>query len=102
MLSYRTGGGLNYNVDSNYLKVSAYHKRMGRGFRPGRNEIESVNRPITLGGVLVRPGDVVMADGDGVIVVPREHAEEVAKAAMQYLDNIGLERYQKTQPGKKP
>jgi hypothetical protein len=22
---------------------------MGRGFRPGRNEIESVNRPITLG-----------------------------------------------------
>ena len=43
-----------------------------------------------------------MADGDGVIVVPREHAEEVAKAAMQFLDNIGLERYQKMQKGKKP
>src|SRR6185503_15392425 len=83
-------------------KVPAYHKRKGRGFRPGRNEIESVNRPINLGGVLVRPGDVVMADGDGVIVVPRERAEEVAKAAMQFLDNIGLERYQKTQKGEKP
>lgn len=46
------------------------------------------------------PGDV-MADGDGVIVVPREHAEDVAKAAMQYLDNIGLERYKKMQQSAK-
>ena len=97
-----TSGGLADSDEIIFHKVPAYHKRMGRGFRPGRNEIESVNRPITLGGVLVRPGDVVMADGDGVIVVPREHAEEVAKAAMQYLDNVGLERYQKAHPEKKP
>ena len=102
MLGVVTSGGLADSDEIIFHKVPAYHKRMGRGFRPGRNEIESVNRPITLGGVLVRPGDVVMADGDGVIVVPREHAEEVAKAAMQYLDNIGLERYQKTRQGKKP
>jgi regulator of RNase E activity RraA len=43
-----------------------------------------------------------MADGDGVVVVPREHAVEVAKAAMQFLDNIGLERYQKKQGGLRP
>jgi 4-hydroxy-4-methyl-2-oxoglutarate aldolase len=97
-----TSGGLADSDEIIYHKVPAYHKRMGRGFRPGRNEIESVNRPITLGGALVRPGDVVMADGDGVIVVPRERAEEVAKAAMKYLDNVGLERYQKAHPEKKP
>lgn len=102
MLGVITSGGLADSDEIIYHKVPAYHKRMGRGFRPGRNEIESVNRPITLGGVLVRPGDVVMADGDGVIVVPREHAEEVAGAAMHYLDNIGLERYQKTHENKKP
>jgi 4-hydroxy-4-methyl-2-oxoglutarate aldolase len=102
MLGVITSGGLADSDEIIFHKVPAYHKRKGRGFRPGRNEIESVNRPINLGGVLVRPGDVVMADGDGVIVVPREHAEEVAKAAMQFLDNVGLERYQKMQKGVKP
>ena len=97
MLGVITSGGLADSDEIIHHKVPAYHKRMGRGFRPGRNEIESVNRPITLGGVLVRPGDVVMADGDGVVVVPREHAEDVAKASMQFLDNIGLERYKKSQ-----
>ena len=92
-----TSGGLADSDEIIHYKVPAYHKRMGRGIRPGRNEIESVNRPVTLGGVLVRPGDVVMADGDGVVVVPREHAEAVAKAAMQFLDAIGLERYQQKQ-----
>lgn len=58
----------------------------GRGIRPGRNELESVNEPVEVGGVLVRPGDVVVADGDGVIVVPREHAVPVAKAARSVLE----------------
>jgi 4-hydroxy-4-methyl-2-oxoglutarate aldolase len=58
----------------------------GRGIRPGRNMIESVNQPVQIGGALVRPGDVVVADGDGVIVVPREHAAPVARAAREVLD----------------
>ena len=63
-----------------------YLKQVGRGIRPGRNEVESVNRPIVLGGVLVMPGDVVVADGDGVIVVPRAHALEVARYAHKVID----------------
>ncbi len=58
----------------------------GRGIRPGRNEVESVNQPIQVGGVLIRPGDVVVADGDGVVVVPREYAERVALAARGVLE----------------
>jgi 4-hydroxy-4-methyl-2-oxoglutarate aldolase len=67
--------------------VPLYFKHVGRGIRPGRNEIESVNRPIVVGGVLVRPGDVVVADGDGVIIVPREHAAEVAEYARATLES---------------
>lgn len=58
----------------------------GRGIRPGRNELESVNKPIVVGGVLIRPGDIVVADGDGVIIVPREFAVPVATAARKILD----------------
>jgi regulator of RNase E activity RraA len=90
-----TSGGLADSDEIIHHKVPAYYKRLARGIRPGRNELESVNRPINLGGALVRPGDVVVADGDGVVVVPREHAEEVAKASMQFLDNVGLERMKK-------
>ena len=57
----------------------------GRGIRPGRNELESYNKPVTIGGVLIRPGDIIVADGDGVICVPREYAEEVANEAHKIL-----------------
>ena len=67
--------------------VPLYLKKKGRGIRPGRNEIESVNRPVTIGGVLVCPGDVVVADGDGVVVVPRGVAEKVAGYANKILVN---------------
>lgn len=64
-----------------YMDIS----KRGRGIRPGRNEVESVQKPVVVGGVLVRPGDVIVADGDGVIVVPREQAVPVAKAAHEIL-----------------
>jgi regulator of RNase E activity RraA len=89
-----TSGGLADTDEIIHHKVPAYFRRLARGIRPGRNELESVNRPVNIGGVLVRPGDVVLADGDGVIVVPREQAEEVATFARRFLDNIGKERYE--------
>ncbi|MHC4520262.1 MAG: RraA family protein, partial [Planctomycetota bacterium] len=48
-------------------QIPLYFRHVSRGIRPGRNEIESVNRPIECGGVLVIPGDVIVADGDSVI-----------------------------------
>lgn len=41
----------------------------------------SVNVPITVGGTLVRPGDVMVADDDGVLCVPRPDAQAARKAA---------------------
>jgi regulator of RNase E activity RraA len=82
-----TSGGARDTDEIIKERVPLYLRRLGRGIRPGRNEIESVNRPVTVGGVLVRPGDIVVADGDGVVVVPREHAEAVAREAKTILEN---------------
>ena len=65
------------------IPVYMDNMKRGRGIRPGRNELESYNEPVVIGGTYIRPGDVIVADGDGVIVVPREQAVNVADAARE-------------------
>jgi regulator of RNase E activity RraA len=49
-----------------------------------RLAVTAINEPISCGGVRVRPGDVIVADGSGVTCVPAEHAANVAELAEQY------------------
>ncbi len=61
--------------------IPIYSRFAGGGTRPGRMEEGTVNLPVVVGGVLVRPWDMVVADGDGVVVVPREYAARVGDIA---------------------
>jgi regulator of RNase E activity RraA len=47
----------------------------------GRAEGVAHNVPITCGGVLVNPGDYILAEYDGVVVIPHQHIEEVLRPA---------------------
>ncbi|WP_405664145.1 4-carboxy-4-hydroxy-2-oxoadipate aldolase/oxaloacetate decarboxylase [Streptomyces sp. NBC_01166] len=65
----------------------------------------SVNVPVVIGGQVIRPGDVIVADDDGVVAVPRERVRETAeaseareakeaKARAAFLEGqLGLDRY---------
>jgi regulator of RNase E activity RraA len=68
-------------------RIPVYHRYTRATVRPARCEIEATMVPVNIGGVMVRPGDLVVADGDGVVVVPVEHAECVIAEARRIANS---------------
>jgi RraA family protein len=46
-----------------------------------------INFPICCGGVVVHPGDIIVGDSSGIVVVPRSHAEEIHNRLLEYLES---------------
>jgi len=76
-----TNGGARDTDELIKQRVPVYSKKISRGIRPGRLELDRTHVPVTVGGVFIRPGDLIVADGDGAICVPVERAREVAEWA---------------------
>jgi 4-hydroxy-4-methyl-2-oxoglutarate aldolase len=66
------------------------------GIRPlnskGRGMVIAYDIPIKCGEVLVHPGDLIFADFDGVVVVPKQIEKEVFQLAMEKIQNENLSR----------
>jgi regulator of RNase E activity RraA len=60
----------------------------GRYMRTGKDrvEVESMQAPVSLGEVQVRPGDILVGDADGVLVIPRVREMEVFEIAREIED----------------
>lgn len=82
-----TNGGARDTDEIIKSQLPVYCAYTGRGIRPGRLHYDTCNVPVNVGGVLVRPGDIIVADGDGVVCVPIEKAELVAAIAREIQDD---------------
>ena len=57
-----------------------------------KETLGNVNTPVVCAGQLIHPGDIVVADDDGVVVVPRKDAAEVAAKMQRRLHNEASKR----------
>ena len=88
MTSARVKGAVAFVMDGAVRDVDAFEEHRfpcwARGISlrgPYKDGPGSINQPVTVGGMLVHPGDVVVADTDGVIAVRPDEALAVAKLA---------------------
>ncbi len=66
------------------------------GFRPvdssSRSVVIDYQVPVRCGGVLVRPGDIIFGDADGIVSVPKERLDEVVERALAKVEGENQSR----------
>ena len=78
-----TDGGFRDTPDIEKLPFPVYHHRPTAPTNLIRHHALDINAPIGCGDVPVYPGDIIVGDGEGVVVVPQHLAEEVANEAFE-------------------
>lgn len=69
--------------DIRRMGLTVYARSISPRTAVGHYATVARNIPVECGGITVRPGDIIVADEDGVVVVPQERAEEVLKKAQE-------------------
>jgi 4-hydroxy-4-methyl-2-oxoglutarate aldolase len=82
-----TSGGIRDTDEVILQQIPCWSRFVSQAMVQGRLQFDAQEIPVTVGGVSVAPGDIVVADGDGVIVVPRGKAADVARYAKRELEN---------------
>ena len=78
-----TDGGFRDSPEIARLPFPAYHQRPSAPTNLTLHQALDINLPIGCGDVAVWPGDVVVGDGEGVVVIPATIADEVAVEAVE-------------------
>jgi regulator of RNase E activity RraA len=78
-----TDGGFRDAAEIAQLSIPAFHQRPSAPTNLTLHQAIDINVPIGCGDAPVFPGDVILGDGDGVIVIPAEIADEIATEAVE-------------------
>ncbi len=78
-----TDGGFRDSPEIGELDIPAYHSRPSAPTNLTLHQALDINVPIGCGDVAVWPGDVVVGDREGVVVVPAHLADEIAAEAVE-------------------
>jgi regulator of RNase E activity RraA len=78
-----TDGGFRDSVEIAALGIPAYHQRPSAPTNLTLNQAVDIDVPIACGDAPVFPGDVLLGDADGVIVIPAHLADELAAEATE-------------------
>jgi regulator of RNase E activity RraA len=78
-----TDGGFRDSPEISDLEIPAYHNRPASPTNLTHHQALDINVPIGCGDAPVFPGDVVVGDGEGVVVVPAHLAEQIAAEATE-------------------
>jgi regulator of RNase E activity RraA len=78
-----TDGGFRDSPEIAELDIPCYHNRPSAPTNLTRHQALDLNVPIGCGDVPVWPGDIVVGDREGVIVIPAHLADEIAKEATE-------------------
>lgn len=91
-----TDGGFRDSPEIGALPFPAYHNRPSAPTNLTLHQALDINVPIGCGDVAVWPGDVVVGDAEGVIVIPADIADEIAAEAaeMTVFEDFVLEEVQ--------
>jgi len=91
-----TDGGFRDSPEIALLAIPAYHRRPSAPTNLTLHQALDINVPIGCGDVAVWPGDVLVGDGEGVVVIPAAIADEIADEAteMTAFEDFVTERVQ--------
>jgi regulator of RNase E activity RraA len=78
-----TDGGFRDTAEIGALDMPSYHVRPAAPTNLTRHEAIDINVPIGCGDAPVFPGDVIVGDDDGCVVIPAELADEIADEAVE-------------------
>jgi regulator of RNase E activity RraA len=69
------------------IKFPVFHGGIGPLDSKGRGKVIAIDVPVEIDGVAISPGDLIVGDADGVIIIPQSVEDEIVKVALEKVSD---------------